>query len=78
MLEALAQLSRGRAGDTLVQTLAAPAPTWLVQFRTLMSREQRATFQHEMVATTPARMLREISEALPSVPPVRFSCQSTA
>ena len=67
MLEALAQLSRGKAGDAVVQTLAAPAPTWLVQFPALMSREHRETLQYEMVGGTRARMLREISEALEAI-----------
>jgi predicted ATPase len=67
MLEALSQLARGTAGQAFVQTLAAPAPTWLAQFPTLMSREHREVLQHEIVGSTRARMLREISEALEAI-----------
>src|SRR6202142_1008261 len=35
MLEALSQLCGGSGGDTVIKTLAAQAPTWLVQFPAL-------------------------------------------
>ena len=40
------------------------APTWLVQFPDLTSREQREKFQQEILGATRDRMLREIGEAL--------------
>jgi DNA-binding winged helix-turn-helix (wHTH) protein len=64
MLEALGQLCRGTAGDSIVQILATQAPTWLVQFPALVKREQRETLQREILGATRERMLREISEAL--------------
>ena len=64
MLEALGQLWRGAGGDAVVQTLATHAPTWLVQFPALVTRERRETLQRELLGTTRERMLREIAEAL--------------
>jgi DNA-binding winged helix-turn-helix (wHTH) protein len=64
VLEALTQLCRGTSGAALLQTLAAPAPTWLVQLPTLLNGAQCKPFRHEIVGGTPSRMLREISEAL--------------
>jgi DNA-binding winged helix-turn-helix (wHTH) protein len=67
MLEALSQLCGGSGGDTVVKTLAAQAPTWLVQFPALVKREQRGTLQREILGATRERMLREISEALETI-----------
>jgi predicted ATPase/DNA-binding winged helix-turn-helix (wHTH) protein len=67
VLEALAQLCRGMSGATLLQTLAAPAPTWLVQLPTFINGEQCKAFRHEIVGGTPSRMLREIIEALEAI-----------
>lgn len=64
MLEALGQLYRGPGGDSVVETLAAQAPTWLVQFPALVKREQREMLQREIVGATRERMLREIGDAL--------------
>jgi predicted ATPase len=64
VLEAIGQLCRGSDGAKLVQILAAQAPTWLVQFPELTSREQRERFQQELLGATRDRMLREIGEAL--------------
>ncbi len=64
MLEALGQLCRGREGSRLVEILAAQAPTWLVQFPSLLKREQRQALQQEIQGATRERMLREIREAL--------------
>jgi len=67
MLEALGRLCADSGGDTVVQTLAARAPTWLVQFPALVKREQRETLQREIVGATRERMLREIGEALETI-----------
>jgi DNA-binding winged helix-turn-helix (wHTH) protein len=64
MLEALGQLWRGSDGDEVVQTLETHAPTWLVQFPALVTREHRETLQRELQGATRERMLREIAEAL--------------
>jgi predicted ATPase/DNA-binding winged helix-turn-helix (wHTH) protein len=67
MLEALGQLCRGSGGDSVVSTLAAQAPTWLVQFPALLTDEHRETLQREILGATRERMLREISEALETI-----------
>jgi DNA-binding winged helix-turn-helix (wHTH) protein len=67
MLEALGELCRGPGGDSVVQTLAAQAPTWLVQFPALVKREQRETLQREILGATRERMLREIGDVLETI-----------
>src|SRR5271166_4164333 len=67
MLEALGQLCHGTAADSVVQVLAAQAPTWLVQFPALVKREQRERLQREIIGATRERMLREISDALETI-----------
>jgi DNA-binding winged helix-turn-helix (wHTH) protein/tetratricopeptide (TPR) repeat protein len=67
MLEALAGLWRRSGGEPLVQILAAHAPTWLVQFPALVTREHRETLQREILGATRERMLREIGEVLETV-----------
>ena len=67
MLEALSQLCRGPGGDSVVQTLAAQAPTWLVQCPALVKGEQRETLQREILGATRERMLREIGDVLETI-----------
>jgi DNA-binding winged helix-turn-helix (wHTH) protein len=64
MLEALGQLCHGAAGATVVQTLASQAPTWMVQFPALLTRDHRDMLQRELLGATRERMLREINGAL--------------
>lgn len=56
MLEALGGLCRSSGGESLVQTLAAQAPTWLVQFPALLKREHRDLLQREILGATRERM----------------------
>ena len=67
MLEALRQLCRGQEGDSTIQTLAAEAPTWLVQFPALVKPEQREMLHRELLGATRERMLREIGDALETI-----------
>jgi predicted ATPase len=67
MLEALGGLCRGAGGGSLVQALAAQAPTWMVQFPALVKREHREVLQREILGATRDRMLREISEVLETI-----------
>jgi len=67
MLEALGQLCRGSGGHTIVDTLARQAPTWLVQFPAMLTREHRETLHRELLGATRERMLREIGEALEAI-----------
>jgi DNA-binding winged helix-turn-helix (wHTH) protein len=64
MLEALGALIRDSKDDSLVQTLAKHAPTWLAQFPSLVRDEQRASLQREILGSTRERMVREICELL--------------
>jgi DNA-binding winged helix-turn-helix (wHTH) protein/tetratricopeptide (TPR) repeat protein len=67
VLEALGKLCRPPGGDQIVQVLASHAPTWLVQFPTLVTRERRETLHRELLGATRERMLREIGEALEAI-----------
>ena len=67
MLETLGGLCRGTGGESLVQTFAAQAPSWLVQFPALVSREHCDMLQREILGATRERMLREISEVLETI-----------
>ncbi|HVP00239.1 MAG TPA: AAA family ATPase [Bryobacteraceae bacterium] len=71
VLEALGQLCRQPGGDSVVQVLASHAPTWLVQFPALVTREQRETLRRELLGATRERMLREIGEAIETITAAR-------
>ena len=62
ILEALGELCQRSEGESVVQILAAQAPTWLVQFPALVKSEQR-----EIQGATRERMLRECGEALEKI-----------
>ena len=61
MLEALRDLCRGPAAHLVIEALSVSAPTWLVQFPSLVRSEQRDMLQREILGATRERMLREIS-----------------
>ena len=67
MLEALGELCRGPVGESVIQTLAAEAPTWFVQFPALVKPEQREMLQRELLGATRERMLREIGDVLETI-----------
>lgn len=67
VLEALGNLYRRPGGDSVIETLAEVAPTWLVQFPALVKREQREMLHREILGATRERMLREIGEALRTI-----------
>ena len=64
VLEALGQLARGSNGAAVVQLLSRQAPTWVVQFPTLLTPAEREALQKEIFGASRERMLREICEAL--------------
>jgi len=64
VLEAIGQWVREASGGQVVQTLARQAPTWLIQFPSLIKAEQREALQKEIHGATRERMVREICEAL--------------
>jgi predicted ATPase len=67
VLEALGQWVRDAGGGAVVHTLAKQAPTWLIQFPSLIKAEQREALQKEILGATRERMVREICEALESL-----------
>jgi DNA-binding winged helix-turn-helix (wHTH) protein/tetratricopeptide (TPR) repeat protein len=66
-LQAVGQLCRNAGGATVIDTLASHAPTWLVQFPALLTREHRETLKQEILGATRERMLREICEAIETI-----------
>ncbi len=64
ILDAFGQLIRGPGAEGIIQILASQAPTWLIQFPSLLRAEQRAALQREILGATRERMVREICEAL--------------
>jgi DNA-binding winged helix-turn-helix (wHTH) protein/tetratricopeptide (TPR) repeat protein len=67
MLEAIDQLIRTTDDGGFVRTLTTRAPTWLLQFPSLVRADQRDALQRDTVGTTRERMVREICEALEAV-----------
>ena len=64
ILEALGQLFRGEEDGPIFQDFGKRAPTWLVQFPSLVKAEQRESLAKEIIGATRERMVREICEAL--------------
>jgi DNA-binding winged helix-turn-helix (wHTH) protein/tetratricopeptide (TPR) repeat protein len=64
VLEAVGQLIRFANWPQIVEALSTRAPTWLIQFPSLLNPEQRAALQREIQGATRERMVREICEAL--------------
>ncbi len=64
ILDAFGQLVRGTGAEGIIQILASQAPTWLIQFPSLLKPEQRDALQREILGATRERMVREICEAL--------------
>ena len=64
MLEALGQLIRDRDDGPIFDNVAKRAPTWLIQFPSLINPEQRETLEREIRGASRERMVREICEAL--------------
>jgi len=67
MLESLGQLTSNPDGNPVVQTIAQRAPTWLIQFPSLVKAEQREALQREILGATRERMVREICETLEAI-----------
>jgi predicted ATPase len=63
-LEALWQLAHGSAQDTLLAVLRRYAPLWLVQLPGLVSEPELERLQRQVTGATPARMQRELAQAL--------------
>src|SRR5215475_2817197 len=64
MLEALGQVGQSPHREALRSALQRYAPTWLVHLPGLLGDGERERLQRQMQDVTPARMLRELAEAL--------------
>src|SRR5262249_1475746 len=64
LLEALASLGRGAAGEQIVRLLKQHAPTWLMQLPGLLDDQELEVVQRRAQGATRERMLRELVEAL--------------
>ena len=64
VLEALGRLTRDEATGDLGETLARHAPTWVSQLPVLDPTPATRWRRDGAIATTPARMLREMADAL--------------
>ena len=64
MLEALGQLGQSPHREALLTVLQRYAPTWLVHLPALLGDGERERLQRQLQGVTPARMLRELAEAL--------------
>ncbi len=64
VFEALGQLARGAAAPIVLGALAKQAPTWMIQFPSLVPPEQRSALQRDLLGATRERMVRELCEAL--------------
>src|SRR5215813_8974075 len=64
ILEAFGELLREQDGNLDVQSLIKHAPTWLMQFPSLLKPEQRESLQKEILGATRERMVREMCEVL--------------
>lgn len=68
VLEALGDLARGPAADTVLAVLAQRAPTWLVELPWLLdSGPDAEAVRHRAQGATRARMLREALEAVDAI-----------
>ena len=63
-VEALGRLGRGPERDVVRAVLRRYAPLWLAQLPGLVSEAELERLQGRLHGTTPARMLRELAEAL--------------
>ncbi len=64
VLDALGQLLRAPGADRWIEMLALHAPTWLIQFPSLLKDDQRSALQREILGATRERMVRELCQAL--------------
>ena len=64
MLEALGQVGQSPHREALRSVLQRYAPTWLVHLPGLLGDGERERLQRQLQGVTPARMLRELAEAL--------------
>jgi hypothetical protein len=67
ILDAVGPLLRDSEDGFMVETFCKRAPTWLVQFPSLLDSGQREALQKEIIGATRERMVREVCEALEAI-----------
>jgi DNA-binding winged helix-turn-helix (wHTH) protein/tetratricopeptide (TPR) repeat protein len=67
VFEAIGQLARSPARTLVIQTLTATAPTWLIQFPSLVRADQHAALARDAQGATRERMVRELCEAIETI-----------
>jgi len=73
-LEALGELLRADGDGPVLEGLTREAPTWMIQFPSLIKPEQKTTLQREIMGGTRERMLRELCEALETLTKRDYLC----
>jgi tetratricopeptide (TPR) repeat protein len=71
LLEALGRLGQGPDGDAIVTLLRQYAPSWLVHLPALLTPADRDVLVRTTASVTPARMLRELADALDVLTAIR-------
>ena len=74
VLEALGELLRSDGEGPVLEVLTKQAPTWMIQFPSLIKPEQKSTLQREIMGGTRERMLRELCEALEALTARDYLC----
>jgi len=74
VLEALGELLRADGGGPVFDLLTSQAPTWMIQFPSLIKAAQRDTLQRDIMGGTRERMLRELCEALEVLTSRNYLC----
>ena len=74
MLEALGELLRADDGGPVFDILTKQAPTWMIQFPSLIKPEQKDTLQRDTMEGTRERMLRELCEAVEALASRKYLC----
>src|SRR5581483_7201476 len=64
VLEAVGELMRGPDRDEVIRVLAAQAPTWLVQFASVIKAEETERLRRERLGAKRERMMRELCDAI--------------
>src|SRR5262245_22367912 len=67
VLEAVDQLVRRSEDERILQLLTRYAPTWLLQFPSLVKADQREALRRDTLGATRERMVREMCEMLEAI-----------
>ena len=70
-LEAVSALVSGSSSPRVVEALRAHAPTWCVQLPASLGTTSREALERDAIGATPARMIRELGDALAALAATR-------